>query len=563
MTASRFVVAVALWTVPAAAPASPRDDLLRLVPDDYTFCLVAQNLRSESKGDGQSSFLKGLNESPIVQGIAQSPEAKKFQAAFETILKELGVTPEQLWNDILGDAVVFAYRKGPAGKPAEEDGLLLVHARDADLLARLVDRINELQTKGGELKGVEPVTAGDEKYFRRQKAMEKEPADYYAVRGHQLIFSGSESLLRETLRKLSRREPAEPAVARRMKQLGVNEAPISFLISPRAFDAELAETMKTGKPAEQAFVRQFATYWKAVDGLAVFLNFSPAIELGLALNVRKQDLPPAAARFFTEAGKRSPLWDRVPEDALFAAVGRFHVESMIETFAAFLSEDDRKQVVEGFNKLSRAFMKPGDLGPLARGFGPDVGFWVTKPDPADKTWCPQAMLAVKIANGPEGARAEKMALKGLDFLARLAGLSDNDVEVFEEEQGDVAITGLSSASLFPPGFRPCFTSKGGYVLVAGSPATIGRFDPPRSAATVAPEVPIVRISVAGWREYLKTHRGGLTEYLGRMKNVDAASLNAQIDALLPLLEGVERLELVQRTGPDRVSLVLRITDKRK
>ena len=37
--------------VPAAAFAGPRDDLLRLVPDDYTFCVVVQNLRDLAKSD--------------------------------------------------------------------------------------------------------------------------------------------------------------------------------------------------------------------------------------------------------------------------------------------------------------------------------------------------------------------------------------------------------------------------------------------------------------------------------------------------------------------------------
>jgi hypothetical protein len=563
MTAPRFLVALALWSAPAAAFAGPRDDLLRLVPDDYTFCLVLQNFRAEAKSDGDGSFLKGLGNSPLIKGLEQAPEAQKLQAVLTAILKDLGVTPEQLRDDILGDAVVFAYRKGPAGKQGEEDGLLLLHARDAHLLGRVVDRINELQKKGGELKAVEPVSGKEGKYFRRVKATETEPADYYAIRGNQLVFSGSEALLRETLAKAVGRGPAEPAVAQRMKRLGVNDAPIAFLIAPRAFDAELADNMKAGKPAEQAFLKEFAAYWKAVDGLAVFMNFSPAFELGLALNVRKQDLPPAAARFFTEAGKRSPLWDQVPEDALFAMVGRFEIESMASMFGAFLSEDDRKKVLDGLAKVAKTFLKPTDIGPLSRGFGPDIGFWVTRPDPRDKTWCPQAMLAVKVASGPDGEKAEKAALKGLDFVARLAGLSDSDLEVFEEKQGELVVTGLSSASLFPPGFRPCFASKGGYVLVAGSPTTIARFNPPAVAATETGEVPLLRLSVAGWREYLKSHRQGLTEYLARVKQMDAASLNSQIDLLLPLLEGVERIELLQRSGPERVSLVLRLTEKRK
>ena len=111
------------------------------------------------------------------------------------------------------------------------------------------------------------------------------------------------------------------------------------------------------------------------------------------------------------------------------------------------------------------------------------------------------MLAVKTADNQDGRQAEQAALKGLDFLARLACLSDKELRFRSEKQGDVHVRYLTRTSKFPPGFRPAFASKGGYVLVAGSPQTIARFDPPTGAATDVEEVPILRISVTGWRGY--------------------------------------------------------------
>ena len=134
MKSARFLFAVCLGLVPATALAAPRDELLRLVPDDYTFCVVVQNLRDLAKSDGDSGFLKSLDKSPVFRKFQESPDAKKFQQMVEGILKELKVKPEQVWNDLLGDAIVFAYRKGPAENPDKEDGLLLAHARDEKLL---------------------------------------------------------------------------------------------------------------------------------------------------------------------------------------------------------------------------------------------------------------------------------------------------------------------------------------------------------------------------------------------------------------------------------------------
>ncbi len=137
------------------APAStPRDDLLRLVPEDVGFCLVIQDLRGHSDAILRSPFIKKWWESPIGKAIANAPEQKKL-AEFETQLKEgLGVTLAQLRDDILGDAVIFAYRPGGPGKEDQEVGLMLVHARDPKLLAEITSRFNDIQKQSGDLKDV-------------------------------------------------------------------------------------------------------------------------------------------------------------------------------------------------------------------------------------------------------------------------------------------------------------------------------------------------------------------------------------------------------------------------
>jgi hypothetical protein len=559
----RPIAFAVLLAAPPVAVAGPRDDLLRLVPDDYTFCVVLQNLRELGKSEGNSSFLKGVAESPLIKGLQTTPEARKFQQAFESILKDLGVTPDQLRDDLLGDALVFAYRKGPAGQEGKEDGLILLHARDAMLLQRVVDRIVEIQTKAGEIKGVEAIGEGDDRYFRRMKTGEADPADYYAVRGHRLVFSGSESLLKSILPRLTAEGTGDPPIARRMKQLGINGAPVSVLINPRSFDADVAGGAQAAKGSEQAFLKEFATYWKAVDGLAFFVNVRPSLEVGLALNVRKADLPAPAARLFTEAVKRSPLWDRIPDDALFAVAGRIHFESLAATLGGFLLEEDRKKVLAAFAKAARAFGETEEYAAWARGLGPDAGFWVTAPEPGSKTWAPHAVLAVKVADGPDGRGAEAGAIRGLDFLARMASLQHDDLRIHSEKQGPVEVRSVMHPTAFPPGFRPAFAAKGGYVVLADAPETIRRFEPPTRPAADADEIPILRLSASGWRQYLAEHRGPLLEYLGGMKGADPKELRQHLDVLLPVLEGLDRIELVQRSGPDRVALVVRFQEVKK
>lgn len=553
-------LAIVLFAIPALA--APRDELLRAVPEDYTFCVVVQNLRGDGK-NADASFHKVLSRSPLVALLRQSPEAQQVANVLETILKEFDITPEQLFNDILGDALVFSYRKGPAGKPEAEEGLILLHARDEKLLARLVEKINAEQLKTGELKAVEKIADKDGDIFRRVKAVEGEPADYYTVRGHRLVFSNKQAQLTTALKKLAAEDKTDSPIISRMKQLGVDDAPIVALVNPRGFDGDLAEMSKSGKGSEQAFLKEFGKYWHAVDSAAVFLRYSPVIELGLSVHVRKSDLPKVAVAFFSEASKRSPLWDRVPEDALFAAVGRIHLESFASLLSTFLTDQDRIKVFDAIGDAARPFLESDNFATLARGLGPDVGFWLSAPIAESKTWVPDAMLALKVASTPEGKQAEEAALKGLDFAARFLCLSQKGMRIHSEKQGPVNVQYLTHPELFPTGFKPAFASKGGYLLVAGSPQTIARFEAPTSEATGANEVPLIRVSVAAWRKYLLEHRTEIGKFLAAANKLEPAAFDAQLDKLMPVLESMERVELVQRSTSDRVTLALRFVEKRK
>ena len=145
----------------------------------------------------------------------------------------------------------------------------------------------------------------------------------------------------------------------------------------------------------------------------------------------------------------------------------------------------------------------------------------------------------------------------------MASLQHDDLRVRSELQGPVEVRYLTHPTVFPPGFRPAFASKGGYIVLADSPETIGRFQPPTGSATDADEVPILRISASAWRKYLARHRGPLVEYLAGAKGGDPKELGQHLDVLMPVLEGLDRLELVQRPGPNRVAFVLRLQEAKK
>src|SRR6266851_1304220 len=183
--------------LPDLRAATPREELLRYVPEDVAFCLVVQDLRGHSADLASSPFVKSLKDTPIGVGLAASPDLEKLFDADKFLKATLKVDAEKLRDEILGDALVFAYRPGPADKPEAEQGLMLLRARDPKLLAELIDRFNELQRQSGELKELETLTHKDVTYYRRVDG--NKASTYYLLRGPVLAFTSQEAMLREAI----------------------------------------------------------------------------------------------------------------------------------------------------------------------------------------------------------------------------------------------------------------------------------------------------------------------------------------------------------------------------
>src|SRR4051794_4619791 len=103
------VFSVPLWLTSSSFAAPPRDELLRLVPDDVGFCVVVQNLRERLAGLEQSPFAARLATTHLGRALRDAPEARKLLALDDQLRTHLHVSWAQLRDDVLGDAVVLAY----------------------------------------------------------------------------------------------------------------------------------------------------------------------------------------------------------------------------------------------------------------------------------------------------------------------------------------------------------------------------------------------------------------------------------------------------------------------
>jgi hypothetical protein len=557
-----------LLTAVLAAPlhaATPREQLLRYVPEQVGFCLVLNDLRGHGEALAASPFVAQFARSPLGKELAAAAEVAQL-AKIEKDLKDLlGLDSKQLRDEILGDAVVLAYRPGPPDKPEQEQGMILLHARDPKLLADMIERLNAKQKESGDLKETEEKEHNGVKYVRRT---EKKDTNYYHLDGPVLLFTGQENLLKEAIDLGSAKKNAEPPLARRFRELGADKALLSLWVNPRGFDAQLkanlAKKDKTG--TEAAFARAFVPYWKALDGVVVSVALEKELKVRLGFQARVEDMPPAARTFFKEASRPSEVWQAIPDDAMIALAGRIDPAALFELLGAFMPEADRENASRELNRTVAAALGRDDFfKDVLPHVGPDFGFYVSAPPADDKAWFPHAVLAVKVGRGDETQPLDRSVLAALDGFARFAVVAHNKAHPDQTMalktmmQGRREVRYLVNDRGFPPGFRPALALHEGYVVLANSPEALGRFADafkPGAAPSAADEVPLLRVSFKDLRRWLKERQDVLTPFLAEQHKLTKEEAQQRMARLLAGLEFVDRLEVSQRTAPGRAVFTL-------
>ena len=546
----------------SVANAAPRDELLRLVPDDMMLCVVLQDLREHANVlDKNDSFLSALKQMPFAQAQFASPDFKKLLNFHQMILKELSISSDQLRDDLLGDSVVFAFRQG---KQDQDQALLLVWARDPKLLATVLDRVNEIQKKSGELKELRPSKYGKRDYFERVKLKDGNPteSEYYFVQGNVLAFSQRETLFKEAINRADVAPPMatdSPFWSKMSQKLGLEKKLLSLLLNPRVFDIEFAAREKAAVGGEKAFLAKFRDYWRAFDGVGVFADVGVNLELGIAINARAKDLPPTGQKLLAELGKPSALWGTIPEDCLVGIGSRVDCALLVEMLFGFLEPDRAKEVRKWLEDTMQPFLPDnGSLDAFLKGLGPDWGFWVVPPEGDAKSWVPQAVLAIHVPGTLEGAVAEATARNAMQFLFTAAQLSKEDFKVETVKIDNTTIKSLSHPTLFPPGFRPSFAVKEGFLLLASSPGIIGRFQKPKEMVATTSGTPVLRISAKAWRAFLTEHKTGISTLIEKASGTPAKEIAAVLDQVASNLEPFDRLEIAILNDKERATLMLRV-----
>jgi hypothetical protein len=544
------------------ARAGADDELMRLTPRDVTLAVVVKDLRGHSAALRDSPFAEAFRKSRLSQVLAEKPEIKHLEKLGEQLSQALKVDWTQIRDQLLGDAVVFAYRGGPPGKPEMESGLILTWAPDEKFVDGLLQQLDEVQKKSGELKQTESRNHKGLSYLRRVKS---KGADEYLFRnGPVFAFSSQESMIRDVIElDLSAAKTVPSPLARDLDALNARDAAIALWLNPRYFDNEFSEKLRGASASDAAFLTGFANCWKALNGVVLTCRVDRHLELNLTAVGQKDSLPPALVRAAASLNDASALNRMFPTNALTAITGRLDLPATLQALSAVMAPDAWKSMSDSAGQGLAKVLGKKNLGELPAHIGPDWGICILPPAAKDGL-LPDVVAAVRIKPTSDGA-LEKGILDACDVVATLARLNYNSqsdepvrLETIQVEGG--AIKYLAHDKLFPKGFRPAWTLHNGFLMIGTSPEAIQRVDLRKADKPVGNEANrFVVFSFRGWNEYLTARRGDLVAFLPKVTDAKGDEIGQQIDQVAMVFELLDRLELVDessQSGQVKLSLKL-------
>src|SRR5262249_10606143 len=125
--------------------ANPRDEVLRLVPSDASFCFLVQNLRDHAQKLQNSPFVAPLAQMQLAAGIKGTPEWEDLETFSSHLKVTSGLTVEEIRDDICGDAMALIHQSAPANQPGQDKTYILVWVKKPKALLDLVQKFHAIE----------------------------------------------------------------------------------------------------------------------------------------------------------------------------------------------------------------------------------------------------------------------------------------------------------------------------------------------------------------------------------------------------------------------------------
>jgi hypothetical protein len=456
----------------ARAAEAPVADLLHLVPPDASATLAVADLRGHAREFLASGLAAGLNRLPAVKAWFASPRARQLEKARREIEAALGVGVATIRDELLGDAVVLSLRLAPGDPPEQARGLLLLRARDRDLLNRLIATSNAVERRNGRLTGLTSRPWGGASYVVRTFAPGAKPAEYYAVFDDATFaWTNSEAMIQGVIDRKGK--AGAPGLGDDAKFLDVRRAlpgraAALVLADPRFLERMLAADPRAEKAKDDPAAALLRRYLSAVVYAGAALEWRDGLVLHVHEAVDPARLGEPMRRWAARPGSTAPLVRRVPATALALAAGHFDFVALSDTLGDLIPEADRPRARVLSTLLQGLLLGKDPRSEILPRLGPGVVAYLDAPARNGAGAVPPLVMVVDLGGetaDPGVAAAVDNALRSALALYALDPARKNlSLRVETHETGGVRVTTLAGTET-----RFAFAAERG-VLVFGTSA---------------------------------------------------------------------------------------------
>jgi hypothetical protein len=555
ITRMPLVLLVWLGIVPfVAAQSAPfRSELLALLPDDFAVCVVMHDLRGHAARWEQSDWLKTFRASPVGKSFLDAPEVRQLDRWQSEMKKHLDLDWPALRDDILGETLILAYSPGPRNKPGDERGLFLLHVHKPERLVQVIDRLNEAQTRSGEVRLTELHHKGNTYYRRVQTGK----TQYYSIKGSLAAVATKEEIIQAFLDRRSAPAKDNPW-AKRLQRAGAESAIVTMFVNPRMLDAEVLQNSKKDDP--------LSGYWRALEAVIVTVTIQDEAELRVSIQADAAKLPEWAKSAFTQTMPASSLWQRFPERSILTVAARTDFAGAADALKLLMPEKDRKKLTNDWQGSVGALLRLDPFKEILPNIGPDWGICVLPSKDAKQL--PQTMFALAVKSGSNDQPVDKSLFKAVELFAGIAVLDYNKknpnsvIRLQTVMQDKVEVLCLSNDKVFPPGFQPACALKDGFLLVASSPDAILKFRVHDRRPDERKETPLLRLSAPELAKLLEHRREHILINLTDRQQMSAADAKKNLENVIGLLGLFDDLTLSQHGIASQASWSIRLTPPR-
>src|SRR5262249_15361335 len=258
--------------------------------------------------------------------------------------------------------------------------------------------------------------------------------------------------------------------------------------------------------------------------------------------------------------KPSDLWKRFPPAPLLAVGGRPDLASLFEFLSEFQTKEQWQGLQEALNKTLGAALGKDLVREVLPFVGPDWGLCVVAPPGDDKFGYPWLVAALRVEQGDRTAPVDRALLNALNSFAAFATNRFNQPK--QARMAPPPPPGEKRGVPLPPPrprFQPAFGLCHGYLVIASSPEAFRHFASlPVSPLPEGPEVPLFRLSVKAWHQYLEAHRKTVLADIAERNQITPEEAGRRLDGLLSVLPLFDRVEVTHRARKGLCTWTLRL-----